>query len=112
MTPGVNFGKNPSPERLRRRVDQMKAKSEIPDLRRLELKLQFVRNQGDELTIGGFSLGIGHGIAEEPLQGIQIAPVPCHFDGVADGTLDAGRRGLEGFRHLRVQYLRDGVDDR
>ena len=45
-----------------------KMQSEIPYLGALELKLQFVRNQGDELRIGGLALGIADGVAEEPLQ--------------------------------------------
>ena len=53
----------------------------------LELKLGLVRNQGDELRVGGLSFCIGYGVAEEPLQGIQVAPVPGHLDGVADGLL-------------------------
>ena len=51
----------------------------------LELQLKPVRNEGNELTIGGLPLGVAHGIAEEALQGVQIPPVPGDFDGVADG---------------------------
>ena len=75
----------------------------------LELKLQFVRNQGDELRIGGLALGVAHGIAEEFLQGVQVTPVPGDFNSMADGSLYSGRRGAEGFGDLRVQYLCDGV---
>ena len=75
----------------------------------LELKLELVRNQGDELRIRRFSLGIADGIPEEALEGVQISPIPGHFDGVADGTLYPGRRGLEGLCHLRIQNLGDGV---
>ena len=78
-------------------------------VRALELELQLVCDQGDELRIGGLALGVGHGVAEEALQGVQIPPIPCHLDGMADGALDSRRRGLECFRHLGVQYLRDGV---
>ena len=41
--------------------------SKLRRLRALELQLQLVRNQGDELTIGGLALGIGHGVAEKVL---------------------------------------------
>ena len=75
---------------------------------RLELKLQFVRNQGVELRIGGFSLGVADGVAEEPLEGVEVPSVPGHFDGMADGPLHAGRGGAEGFRDLRIQHLGDG----
>ena len=58
--------------------------SEIGNLRRLQLKLQFVSDQGDKLTIRGFSLGIADGVAEEPLQSIQVTSVPGDFDGMSD----------------------------
>ena len=76
----------------------------------LQLKLQFVCNKGDEFRIRGFSLGITDSIAEKSLQCVQISTIPGHFDGVADGTLYAGRCGLEGLCHLRIQHLGNGVD--
>ena len=85
------------------------AQSEIGNLRRLQLKLQFVSDQGDEFGIRGFSLGIADGIAEKSLQSVQIASVPGYFDGMADGALHSGRGGLEGLCHLGVQYLGDGI---
>ena len=75
------------------------------------LQLQPVSDHGDELRVCGLSLGVAHSIAEEALKGIQVASVPGYLDGVANGALDAAGGGLEGLRHLRVQYLRDGVDD-
>ena len=75
----------------------------------LELELQAVGNQGDELTIRGLSLGIAHGIPKEPLQGIQIPPIPGYLDGVANRPLHPAGGCPEGFRHLGIQYLRDGV---
>ena len=56
-----------------------------------------------------FSLGFADGIAEKPLQGIQIPSVPCHFDGMSDGPLHPAGGGLECFRHLGIQYLGDGI---
>ena len=38
---------------------------EMGGIRTLELELELVRNQGDELRIGGFPLGIGHCVAKE-----------------------------------------------
>ena len=64
--------------------------SEIAYLRALELKLELVRNQGDELGVCGLSLGVAHSVAEEALQSVQIAPVPGNFDGVANGPLLIG----------------------
>ena len=77
------------------RVEAPKGKSpktlatplELGRLGALELKLELVRNQGDELTIRRLSLGIAHRIPKEPLQGIQIAPIPGYLDGVADRPL-------------------------
>ena len=83
--------------------------SEITDLGGFELKLQFIRNQGDEFRIGGLALGIADGIAEEPLQGIQISPIPRNLNGMANGSFHSGRCGLECFRHLGVQYFGDGI---
>ena len=83
--------------------------SEIGNLRRLQLKLELVRNKGDKFGIRGFSLGIADGIAEKSLQSIQIPSVPGDFDGVTDGPLHAAGGGLECLGHLRVQYLGDGI---
>ena len=83
--------------------------SEIGNLRRLQLKLQFVSDQSDEFGIGGFSLGIADGIAEESLQSVQIASVPSHFNGMTDGSFHSAGGGLEGFCHLGVEYLGDGI---
>ena len=77
--------------------------------RALELQLEFVRNEGDELRIGGLALGVAHRVAKEALQGIQISSIPGNLNGMADGPLYPGRRGAEGFGDLRVQYLCDGV---
>ena len=85
------------------------AQSEIGNLRRLQLKLQLICDKGDELRICGFSFGIADGIAEKSLQSIQIPSVPGYFDGMADGSFDPRRRGLEGLGYLGVQYLGDGV---
>ena len=75
----------------------------------LELQLQPVRDQSDELAIGGLALGVAHGVAEEALQGVEIAPVPGYLDGVANGPLYPAWGGLEGFGHLGVENLGDGV---
>ena len=85
------------------------AQSEIGNLAGLQLKLQFVCDQGNEFGIRGFSLGIADSIAEKSLQRIQVTTVPCHFDGVADGSFHTAGGGLECFRHLGVEYLGDGI---
>ena len=77
--------------------------SKIPHFGALELKLELVRNQGDELRIGGLALGVADGVAEEPLEGIQIPSVPGYPDGMTAGTFYPGRCGLEGLGNLGVE---------
>ena len=50
----------------------------------LAFEAEIVSDHRDKLRIGGFSLDAAHGVAEEPLQGLHIAAVPGHLDGVAD----------------------------
>ena len=83
--------------------------SVIPHLGALELQLQPVGDQGDELGVCGLSFGIGHRIAEEALQGVQVPSVPGDFNGMANGPLHSRRRGLEGLCHLGVEHLGNGV---
>ena len=75
----------------------------------LQLKLQAVSDKRDKLRIGGFSFGVGHGVSKETLQSIQVTPIPCYFDCMANGPLYPAGRGLEGLCHLGVEYLGDGV---
>ena len=74
-------------------------KLEIRNLAGLQLKLQFVRNQGDEFGIRRFTFRIADGIAEEPLKGIQIPSVPGRFEGMPDGLFHSVRGGLNCFHH-------------
>ena len=74
-----------------------------------ELELELVRDESDELRIGGLAFGVADGVAEESLQGVQIPSVPGDLDGVTDGPFHPGRGGLEGFGHLGVEDLRNGV---
>ena len=76
----------------------------------LELELQPVSDKRNEFRIGGLPLGIAHRIPKEPLQGVQIPPIPGYLDGVADGALHPAGGRPEGFRYLGIQHLRDGVD--
>ena len=102
------FPKNPQPvhEMWKKAVEFVLI---LGGLGGFELQLQPVRDQCDKLTIGGLSLGVTHGIAKEALQGVQVSPVPCHLDGVADGPFYPGGGGLEGFGHLGVEDLGDGI---
>ena len=57
----------------------------LPRLRLLlPPQAEAVRDHGDELTVGGLALDVAHGVAEELLQRLEVSPVPCHLDGVAD----------------------------
>ena len=88
----IDSSKSPLPTEIRC-TDHPKGKSrkplapqsELGDILSLQLKLQFVRDQGDELRIRGLSLGIADGVAKESLQSIQIPPIPGDLDGVPDG---------------------------
>ena len=71
--------------------------------------MQPVRDQCDELTVGGLPLGIAYRVAKEALQGVQVSPVPGYLDGVADGPFYPWGGGLEGFGHLGVEDLGDGI---
>ena len=112
----IDSSKSPLPTEIRctdhpkeKNRKPVAAQSELGHVLSFELKLELVRNQGNKLTVGRFALGVGNRVAEESLQGIQVAPIPGDLDGVADGPLHSGRRGTEGFCDLRVQYLGDGV---
>ena len=63
--------------------------SELGGIGSLELELEAVCDEGDELRIRGLALGVTYGVAEDPLEGIQVPTVPGHLDGVADGALDS-----------------------
>ena len=53
-------------------------------LRLTVLQHQPVRYKRNKLRIGGLALGSVDGVAEVFLEGLQIPPVPSHFNGVAD----------------------------
>ncbi len=53
------------------------ARSEIGNLVRLQLQLQFVSDTSDEFRIGGFSLGVADCVPKEPLEDIRVAAVLC-----------------------------------
>ena len=84
--------------------------SELGHVLSFELKLELVRDQGDEFRIGGLALGVAYCVAEEPLQSVQIAPIPGDLDGVANGTLHSAWRGAEVLGYLGIEHLGDGVD--
>ena len=50
------------------------------------------------------------GIAKVAVEGIHIAPVPCHLDGVADGALHPAGGSAVFLGDFRVQALGHGVD--
>ena len=75
------------------------------------LELQSVSDHCDEFRIGGFSLGITHREPKVLLQGVQVAAIPGHFNGVADGSFHPAGGGAELPGHLGVEDLGDSVDD-
>ena len=52
-----------------------------------------VSDHRDELRIGGLAPQVVDGIAEVAVEGIHIAPVPRHLNGMADGPLHAAGSG-------------------
>ena len=64
----------------------------------------------DELRIGGLSAQIVDGIAEVAVQGIHVAAVPRHLDGMADGALHPAGGGAVFLGDFRVQALCHCVD--
>ena len=53
----------------------------------------FVSDHRDEFAVGGFSPQVVDGIAEVAVEGIHIAAVPRHLNGMADGPLHAAGSG-------------------
>lgn len=75
-------------------------------LNRLRLTVfqhQSVTDKRNKLRISGLSLGAFDRVAEVLLEGLQIASVPCHFNGVADGC--ACRPTENGFASKQICCL-------
>ena len=66
---------------------------------------QAVGDHGDELGVRGLALDVRHGVAEEFLQHLDVAPVPCDLDRMADGSLDPRRRCVELEGKCRTQKI-------
>ena len=69
-----------------------------------------VRNHCDELTIGGLAPQVMDGITEVAVEGVHIATVPSHLDGVADGALHPAGGGAVFLGDFRVQTFGHSVD--
>ena len=69
----------------------------------LDLQCQPISDHGDEFAVGGLSLGTVYGVAEVLLEGFQIAPIPSHLDGMADGC--ACRPTKNGFASKQICCL-------
>ena len=69
-----------------------------------------VSDHCDELRVRWFSAQVMDGITEVAVQGVHIAPVPCHLDGVTDGALHPAGGGAVFLGDFRVQTLGHGVD--
>ena len=75
------------------------------------LETQIVCYHGDKLGICGFPAGILNGIPEEGIQHLQVASVPCHFDGMAYRTLNARCGGAVQLGDRRIKHFCNGIDD-
>ena len=69
-----------------------------------------IRDHCNELRVGGLAPQIVDGVAEVAVEGIHIAPVPRHLDGVADGALHPAGGSAVFLGDFRVQALGHGVD--
>ena len=69
-----------------------------------------VGNHRNELRVRWFSPQVMDGVAEVAVEGIHIAPVPSHLDGVADGALHPAGGGAVFLGDFRVQTLGHSVD--
>ena len=56
---------------------------------------QLIRDQGDELAVGGLIVFRIDVVAEDLIYVFDLAPRPGHLDGMADGALHLGSGGLE-----------------
>ena len=69
-----------------------------------------VGDHRNELRVGGLAPEVMDGVAKVAVEGVHIAPVPRHLDGVADGTLHPAGGGAVALGDFRIQALGDGVD--
>ena len=69
-----------------------------------------ISDHRNELRVRWFSPQVMDGIAEVAVESVHIAPVPCHFDGVADGTLHPAGGGAVFLGDFRVEALGHSVD--
>ena len=69
-----------------------------------------VGDHGNELRVCGLSAQVVDGVAEVAVQGIHIAAVPRHLDGMADGALHPAGGGAVALGNFRVQALGHRVD--
>ena len=64
----------------------------------------------NELAVGGLAAQVVDGVAEVAVQGVHIAPVPRHLNGMADGALHPAGGGAVALGDFRVQALGHRVD--
>ena len=89
--------------------------SRIFNLQMLPHPLAFIQphligDHRDELAVGGLSAQVVDGVAEVAVQGVHIAPVPRHLDGMADGALHPAGGSAVFLGDFRVQALGHSVD--
>ena len=77
----------------------------------LQLQLELVGNEGDEFAVCGLASARLHRVAEEGVEGINVASVPRYLDCVAYRTFHAACGGLVFLRNRRVENLGDRIDD-
>ena len=75
----------------------------LPQCALLLPQTQAVGDHGYELGIRRLALDVRHGVAEKLLQNLNVAPVPCDLDRMADRTLHTGGRRVEFEGKCRTQ---------
>ncbi len=73
------------------------------------LQGEVVGDHGDAFAIGGLALDAADGIAKVFLKRIHVPSVPCHLNGMTDGTLHSGRGSGVLLGNGGVQNLGDTV---
>ena len=75
------------------------------------LQTEVVCDHGDEFRVGRLPAGILDGVTEKAVQHVQIAPIPSHLDGMANGTLHAGGGSAVMLGNRGIKNLGNGIDD-
>ena len=77
---------------------------------RAVLQGQFIGDQGDELPIGWFFIGLGYITSKCLIQRFDAAAAPGYLDGMTDGALHFAGAGAKATGNGRIELLGDAAD--